>query len=195
MPSFNVLIGVTGSVASIKLPKLISQLETKCKERGIEICVRVVTTERAMHFYDVDEVRALVDRLYRDEDEWTAWQRIGDDVLHIELRKWAHLGVIAPIDANTSAKIANGVCDNLLTSLVRAWDLAKPLYFAPAMNVHMWQHPITAEVNAKLRSFAYVEIPPISKRLACGDVGVGAMAEVAAIADIVCDKLVMLSQS
>lgn len=61
----------------------------------------------------------------------------------LELRKWADAMLIAPLDANTLAKISNGLCDNLLTSVVRAWDTQRPLYFAPAMNTYMWTSPHT----------------------------------------------------
>lgn len=106
------------------------------------------------------------------------WHKIGDPVLHIELRKWADLMVIAPLDANTLGKIASGICDNLLTCTVRAWDLKKPLYFAPSMNTYMWEHPITAQQIETLKTFGYKELPPVVKKLACGDYGAGAMAEV-----------------
>lgn len=128
------------------------------------------------------------------------WTQRCDPVLHIELRRWADLLVIAPLDANTLGKIASGVCDNLLvraeiflpsqhqciyfpffsltsicrlqTCVVRAWDLSRPLLFCPAMNTAMWQHPITAQQVAKLREFGYVEIPCVAKKLVCGDEGV-----------------------
>lgn len=65
--------------------------------------------------------------LQGDEEEWHQWQKKGDPVLHIELRKWADLLVVAPLSANTLAKLAQGLCDNCLTSVVRAWDWSKPL--------------------------------------------------------------------
>ena len=65
--------------------------------------------------------------LQGDEEEWHQWQKKGDPVLHIELRKWADLLVVAPLSANTLAKLALGLCDNCLTSVVRAWDWSKPL--------------------------------------------------------------------
>lgn len=71
-----------------------------------------------------------------------------------------------------------GFCDNLLTCVVRAWDPKKPLLFCPAMNTFMWQHPLTAEHIAKLKTFGYTEIPAINKTLICGETGMGAMAEV-----------------
>src|SRR5262245_20486764 len=66
-----------------------------------------------------------------------------DPVLHIELRRWADLLVIAPLDANTLAKLAYGLSDNLLTCLYRAWDRRRPIVLAPAMNTFMWENPLT----------------------------------------------------
>lgn len=164
----NVLIGVTGSVASVKLPLL-------CRgflDAGAN--VRVVSTAHAEHFW-----RDLPDnvQVYRDVDEWSTWQKMGDPVLHIELRKWADLFVIAPLDANTLGKMANGQCDNLLTCVARAWDVRQgTLFVAPAMNTLMWTHPATAEQLAKLKQWGVVQVPVVAKKLACGDVGLGAMA-------------------
>ncbi|XP_041650553.1 phosphopantothenoylcysteine decarboxylase isoform X2 [Cheilinus undulatus] len=135
--TFCVLLGVTGSVAALKLPLLVSQLR-----QLPEVDVRVVTTEHAKHFYDSEEIPV---KIYSDKDEWELWTKRSDPVLHIELRRWADLLVIAPLDANTLGKIANGICDNLLTCVVRAWDTSRPLLFCPAMNTAMWQHPVTAQ--------------------------------------------------
>jgi phosphopantothenoylcysteine decarboxylase len=74
--------------------------------------------------------------------------------------------------------MTHGMCDNLLTSIVRAWDLSKPLLFCPAMNTKMYDHPLTSQQIKILKSFGYIEIPCISKTLMCGDTGPGAMAEV-----------------
>ncbi|XP_047678370.1 phosphopantothenoylcysteine decarboxylase isoform X2 [Tachysurus fulvidraco] len=146
------------------------------------IDVRVVTTDHATHFYNVAEVPVHV---YTDKDEWEIFKTRSDPVLHIELRRWANLLVIAPLDANTLGKIASGICDNLLTCIVRAWDMSRPLLFCPAMNTTMWQHPITAQQVATLQGFGYVEIPCIYKKLVCGDEGKGAMAEVSTIVDAI----------
>lgn len=175
--TINILVMVCGSVASIKLPLLLDQLKEMVIKTKQEVDIRVVTTEPALHFFDLQQISQTF-VVYRDRDEWTQWTQMGDEVLHIELRKWATIGVIAPIDANTSAKISVGMCDNLLTCVVRAWDLNKPLLFCPAMNVHMWSHPITDRNMEVLQSFGYIKVGPISKRLACGDLGMGAMAEV-----------------
>jgi len=105
---------------------------------------------------------------------------------HIELRTWADIFVIAPLSANTLAKIANGICDNFLTCIVRAWDLNKPIVVAPAMNTHMWTNPFTMEHLAKIQSVYNLSIiSPIVKTLACGDTGIGAMANIEDIVDLV----------
>ena len=115
--------------------------------------------------------------LFTDASEWTAWSSLGDPVLHIELRKWADCMIIAPLSANTLAKLANGICDNLLTCVARAWDLEeKPMWVAPAMNTAMWKHPVTDEQAKKLEQWGVKFVDPQTKRLACGDFGMGAMA-------------------
>ncbi|XP_069480632.1 phosphopantothenoylcysteine decarboxylase isoform X4 [Ambystoma mexicanum] len=176
MPTtFRVLLGVTGSVAALKLPLLISGLQAF---PGVE--VRVVTTEHAKHFYSLQDILVPV---YSDSDEWDMWKQRTDPVLHIELRRWADVMVVAPLDANTMAKLSTGICDNLLTCVIRAWDLKKPLLFCPAMNTYMWQHPVTEQQVELLKGFGYTEVPCIFKKLVCGDEGRGAMAEVATIVE------------
>ncbi|CAM1304668.1 PPCDC (predicted) [Pycnogonum litorale] len=167
-----VLIGCTGSVASVKVPQLVDLL---LKE---SVSVKVIITEHSKHFFDVNEIQNKGVVVYSESDEWDTWNRIGDPVLHVELRKWADLFVVAPTDANTMAKMANGICDNLLTCAIRAWDCSKPLLFCPAMNTYMWDHPLTGKHRVILAELGYREIPCTSKKLACGDVGLGAMASV-----------------
>ena len=127
-----------------------------------------------------------------DEDEWRSWREKGDPVLHIDLRKWADMMLVAPLSANTLAKVANGMCDNLVTCVARAWDfkgapdnLEKPLVVAPAMNTCMWEHPITEKQLKALDDLGVWIVPPQSKTLACGDVGMGAMAST----DVLCDVI------
>jgi len=201
------LLGVTGSVAAIRPPALFAAL----RQQGHE--VRVVATEPALHFFDPEDLGPRDPDggpLYRDRDEWpaTSWKR-DDPVLHIAFRDWADLMIVAPLDANTLGKFALGLCDNFLTCLFRAWNFSKPVILAPAMNTLMWRNPVTSrhlrallddhgdgrhgadwtldEADAAFARHApnFVLVPPQSKRLACGDVGVGAMAEVAAIAEAV----------
>ncbi|XP_059622419.1 phosphopantothenoylcysteine decarboxylase [Phlebotomus argentipes] len=171
--TFRILIGCTGSVATIKLPQLIQCLAESIP--GAEM--KVVVTECARRFFSTDEIPSGTPVL-TDANEWSAWKHRGDPVLHIDLAKWADLMVLAPLDANTLAKIAQGLCDNLLLCILRAWEPSKPLLFCPAMNTKMWQHPITAEHVSRLRAWGYHEVPCIEKTLMCGDTGPGAMAEV-----------------
>lgn len=132
--------------------------------------------------------------LYLDaDDEWKGWNKLGDPVLHIDLRDWADLLLIAPISAHTLAKLANGLCDDTLSCVVRAWDFGhgmrpgKPLLLAPAMNTAMWQHPLTQPQLRTIKGFwntsRYLKngiaiIEPQEKKLACGEIGNGALASV-----------------
>jgi phosphopantothenoylcysteine decarboxylase len=93
--------------------------------------------------------------------------------------------LIAPLSANSLAKIANGLCDNLLTCVVRAWDFRKPLLVAPAMNTYMWESPFTEQHLGACRKLGVKVIAPVEKRLACGDVGNGGMAAPDVVADVV----------
>lgn len=204
----NVLVGVTGSVAGILTPDLYAEL----KRAGY--AVKIVATTAALYFFDPAGIEPAGPERNRevvilDEDEWPGRgerrYRRGDPVLHIELRRWADLLLIAPLDANTLAKLALGLCDNCLTCVWRAWDRTRPAVLAPAMNTLMWEHPATARhlrqlaedagadttssprdplaladwLNAHCRTLRVV--PPQSKRLACDDVGVGAMGGLEAI--------------
>lgn len=203
-----IILGVTGSVAAIRTPLLYQSL-THSGHR-----VRVVATEASLHFFDPGQIESTASHeprvLFRDRDEWSdaRWQR-EDSVLHIELRRWADVLVIAPLDAHTLGKIALGLSDNLLTCVYRAWDFSRPVVLAPAMNTLMWESPVTRrhfrtmlddhgegappsswtldEVEEVFARHApgIVIVPPQSKRLACGDEGNGAMAEVEAIAEVV----------
>jgi phosphopantothenoylcysteine decarboxylase len=204
-----IVLGVTGSVASVRTPDLYRTL----RDQGH--AVRVVATEPALHFFNPDDLAPAADDpagpVFRDCNEWSPapYQR-GDPVLHIEFRKWADLLVVAPLDANTLAKFALGLADNFLTCVFRAWDFRRPVILAPAMNTLMWQSPISLRHLRQLLAdhgdprsagdswslddapevFAnhapsIIVIPPQAKRLACGDIGVGAMADVTAIAESV----------
>ena len=198
----NILLGVTGSVAAIYTPELFAALA------GAGHQVKVVATKSALYFFDPAQIaprepgRRNQDCVILDEDEWAGrrYQR-GDPVLHIELRRWANLLLIAPLDANTLAKLALGICDNCLTCVYRAWERTRPVVLAPAMNTLMWEHPATvrhlsqiaedlcgrtvptlmdpaarlAWINAECPTLTIV--PPVIKQLACDDVGMGGLAE------------------
>ncbi|KAJ2157892.1 hypothetical protein GGF46_004178 [Coemansia sp. RSA 552] len=185
-----VLIGATGSVASIKVPALARSIVEQGREQGLRIEIAVAASASALHFFRSEQLAETAATLYTDRDEWARWKKIGDPVLHIELRKWADVCVVAPLDANTMAKVTGGFCDNLLTCVLRAWDMAKPRFVCPAMNPMMWEHPVTARQTAALEELGFTIISPISKGLACGDVGMGAMAEPEEIAKAVVACLV-----
>lgn len=173
----HILIACTGSVATIKLPKLLEKLFEKAKECQFDIDIKVVCTDKAKHFIDVAEIPSNV-QVLTDYDEWTDWKKRGDPVVHIDVGKWADILVISPLDANCLAKIAVGICDNLLLCTVRAWDFEKPLLFCPAMNTRMWDHPLTQQHIKIVKDWGCIEIPCIAKTLMCGDTGNGAMADV-----------------
>lgn len=179
-----ILLGCTGSVATIKLPVLINTLTKQLESSGHNIEIKVIVTECAKHFITSYDIPSEIE-IYTDSSEWTAWNERGDPILHIDLGKWADIFLIAPLDANSMAKISNGICDNLLTCTARAWDLAKPLVFCPAMNTKMYHHPITiCQINT-LTTWGYHLVPVIEKTLVCGDTGLGAMAEVSTIVDFI----------
>lgn len=185
-----ILLGVTGSVAATLTEKLVNALRAAGHE------VQIVATVPAYYFLGVGRI-GLIGRLSRklmrvrrtpshlygvplwtDFEEWPGTSyRKNQEIPHIALRDWADAMVIAPLSANTLAKAASGICDNLLTCVLRAWDRGKPVVIAPAMNTKMWDHPATAEHLAKLRQWYDLRlVAPVAKKLACGDVGVGAMA-------------------
>jgi phosphopantothenoylcysteine decarboxylase len=177
-----ILLGLTGSVATTVAHKMVSALSHLGD-------VEIVATENAMYFLETEKINVKV---WRDSNEWNysngnkVWQKSGDPVRHIDIRKEFGAFVIAPLSANTLAKMANGICDNLLTSIFRAWDFVRPVIVAPAMNSLMWANPFTQEHILKLYSLGtkVKVVPPVMKTLACGDEGVGAMAHVCDIAKL-----------
>ena len=98
---------------------------------------------------------------------------------YVQLVEWADTAVVAPLSANSLAKLSMGLCDNVVTSVARCWPMReRPLLLAPAMNTKMWEHPATRQQLAALEAMGARVLAPVSKRLACGDVGTGAMAGV-----------------
>lgn len=91
--------------------------------------------------------------------------------------RWADVLVLAPLSANSLAKAALGLCDNLVTCVLRAWDWqAAPVLLAPAMNTLMWSSPLTWQHLGRLLQLGAVLVPPVAKVLACGDMGMGGLA-------------------
>ncbi|KAJ7966295.1 Phosphopantothenoylcysteine decarboxylase [Quillaja saponaria] len=169
-----ILLAACGSVAALKFGTL-----CRCFTEWAE--VRAVVTEASLHFIDTN---SLPDNIvyYTDADEWSLWKQVGDSVLHIELAQWADVMVIAPLSAHTLGKIAGGLCDNLLTSIVRAWEYRngkpiKPIFVATAMNTLMWQNSFTEKHLHTIDELGMSLILPVTNRLDAGDHGKGAMAE------------------
>lgn len=188
----HVLLIATGSVASVKAPLIVKAL---LAHRYVK--VEVVATNASLEFVDRTKIAEAGSRVWTNEDEWTGTYKIGDPILHIELRRWADIVLVAPCSANTLAKIAGGICDNLATSLLRALAPTTPTYIFPAMNTLMYEHPLTAAHLRIVRDvIGYTVVGPIGKTLACGDIGIGAMSEWTDIVRIVADrfKLVLVEQ-
>ncbi|KAF8266917.1 flavoprotein [Lactarius quietus] len=184
----HVLLITTGSVASIKAPLIVGEL-LKYKN----VSVQVAATKPSLTFFQPVDILGLGVNVWTDDDEWAPNYRIGDPILHIELRRWADIVLIAPCSANTLAKIANGICDNLVTSLLRALAPTTPTYVYPAMNTLMYEHPLTAQHIRIIRDMiGYNVVGPVSKSLACGDVGVGAMVEWRDIVASVVEKFALV---
>jgi len=175
----HVLLGVTGSVASLKTPELARKLSEFAE-------VLVVATKSALHFFNKEELEKT-NIILVDEDEYTAWTKRGDPVVHIELRRWADLIIIAPLSANTLGKLANGLCDNLPTCIARAWDFkgGRPFLVAPSMNTMMLDHPFTERQLSTLKEVGIIVIDTVEKILQCNEFGKGAMAEVSTIVECV----------
>lgn len=184
----HLLLAATGSVATIKLPLILDSLK-----HHTNLSIRVILTKSGSKFLSgqsaeqpsAESLTSIpnVDGIHYDEDEWVVpWTREAP-ILHIELRRWADVLAVVPMSANVLAKMTGGLCDDLLTTVVRAWDTAvaakgPSILVAPAMNSMMWTHPLTAQQLAVLQDWPWVEVlPPQSKTLACGDTGQGGMCD------------------
>lgn len=162
----HVILGITGGIAAYK-SAFFARLLVKA---GFE--VRVVLTEGAQAFITPLTLQALTGNPVHTEllDE-TAEAGMG----HIELAKWADLIIIAPASANTLARLAMGMADDLLATLCLATDA--PVMLAPAMNQQMWAHPAVQLNQQTLVDMNYYLIEPADGEQACGDVGAGRLPE------------------
>lgn len=189
---YHILLGGTGSVASIKIPLIANKL---LKYYTPDQCsVQIVLTKSALKFVSGLKISPHV-KIWTDDDlSYLSNQpyKIGDPTLQVELRRWADVFVIAPLSANTLAKISNGISDNLLTNIVRGWPVSStPLYLAPAMNTFMYIHPLTKiQLQSISELLPTVEIlKPVEKVLVCGDIGMGGMREWTDICALVITRL------
>lgn len=164
LKNINILLGITGGIAAYKAPELVRQLVK------LGANVRAVTTNSANEFVSPLSLQAVsghpVSNSLLDP---AAELAMG----HIELAKWADMVLVAPATSNAIAKFANGIADDLLTTLYLATDA--PVFVAPAMNQQMWKAPATQRNIATLEKDGVVLIGPAQGEQACGDVGPGRM--------------------
>lgn len=162
----NIIVGVTGGIAIYKTLDLISKL--KKENANIEVIMTKAATEfiTPLTFQTMSQNRVHFD-MFGLVNEM--------EVEHISLAKKADVILVAPATANTLGKIANGIADNLLTTVIMATN--KKVVFAPAMNTQMYKNPIVQNNIIKLKELGYEFINPGEGRLACGDEGTGKMAE------------------
>jgi phosphopantothenoylcysteine decarboxylase/phosphopantothenate--cysteine ligase len=171
----NIVLGVTGGIAAYKSADLVSRL------KKLNANVYVVMTEHAKAFVSPLTFQSLSQN-YVVEDMFEAprtW-----DVEHIALAKRADLFIIAPATANVLAKMAAGIADDFLTTTLLA--TRAPIFAAPAMNTQMYLHTATQRNIESLRAMGVHFVEPGCGRLACGDLGVGKMAEPEDITEAIC---------
>ncbi len=167
-----IVLGVTGGIAAYKAAELVRELVKAQAE------VHVVMTRNAQAFITPLTFQTLSENPVTTElFNLIAESEIG----HIALADRAEVLVIAPATANILGKIAAGIADDMLTTIVMATKA--PLLLAPAMNVHMWENPICQENIQRLRSRGYHFIDPEAGELACGYEGKGRLAEIPAIVE------------
>lgn len=173
-----VVIGVTGGIAVYKALDVISALRKK------DIEVHVIMTESASKFVNPLTFQSISQNMVVTDmfAEPKAWE-----IQHISLAQKADLMLIAPATANVIGKISNGIADDMLSTTVMATK-AKVL-IAPAMNTNMYQNQIVQNNISKLKDFGYKFIEPASGRLACGDIGIGKLADVNTIVERVIEEL------
>jgi phosphopantothenoylcysteine decarboxylase/phosphopantothenate--cysteine ligase len=167
-----IALGVTGGIAAYKAAELLRLL---IKEGA---SVQVVMSEAATHFVTPVTFQALSGQPVFT-DQWDA--RVANNMAHIDLSRAADLLLVAPASADFLAKLANGLADDLLTTLVLARDC--PLLVAPAMNRQMWENPATVRNVATLRGDGVLIVGPGSGDQACGESGPGRMLEAEEIRD------------
>ncbi|NOX84731.1 MAG: bifunctional phosphopantothenoylcysteine decarboxylase/phosphopantothenate--cysteine ligase CoaBC [Chlorobi bacterium] len=173
-----ILIGITGSIAAYKIPFLVRLL----KKAGAE--VQVILTPAARDFVTpltlstLSERPVLTDFFNKQDGSWHS---------HVDLGLWADLFLVAPLSANTLAKMATGIADNLLLTTVLSARC--PVLFAPAMDLDMYRHPATTANISKLKSFGYKLIEPAEGELASGLKGMGRLEEPERIFEIIREEL------
>ena len=161
-----VILGVTGSIAAYRACDIISAL------RKESIDVQVILTKEAAEFITPLSVQTLscnkvITEMFAMPEKW--------EPIHTSIADKAALILIAPATANTIGKLANGICDDILTCVTYATKA--PVLIAPAMNEKMYRHEIVQANIAKLKTIGYKFVGPIKGRLACGHEDIGHIAE------------------
>ncbi|AKC83524.1 phosphopantothenoylcysteine decarboxylase [Verrucomicrobia bacterium IMCC26134] len=163
MSSPRVLFLLSGSIACYKACFVISRLV----QAGVE--VRTVATPSALQFIGKASLEGLT-----GQPVFTDLWEPGRAMDHIELARWADLALVAPATANTINRLAGGLADDPVGTLFLAWELKKkPWWIAPAMNVAMYQNPITQNSLQKLAGLGVRVLPTDEGALACGEEGAG----------------------
>ena len=173
-----VVIGVSGGIAAYKACDIVSRL------KKLNANVHVIMTKGATEFVKPLTFQSLsqnyvVSDMFEEPKTW--------DVEHISLAKKADVFLIAPCTANIIGKIANGICDDMLTTTVMA--TTGKVLIAPAMNTNMYKNPILQKNISTLKELGYDFVNPESGRLACGDTGEGKLASPEVIVDAVVNLL------
>ncbi len=171
LDNLNILLGVSGGIAAYKVVDLAGKLTAAGAK------VNTVMTENACRLIGPKSFEAVTcstvfTSLWSMPEEY----KIG----HIALVDWADIVVVAPVTANIMGKIANGICDDLLsTILCAAWRLIKSeaALLAPAMNDNMWNNPAVKRNVKAVKEMGFQLIGPVEGRLACGAEGIGRMSE------------------
>ncbi len=165
----NILLGVSGGIAAYKA----CELTSLAVKSGHD--VRVVMTSNATRFVGPLTFESLCGHP-------VLLDTFQDAMAHIRWAKWAQVGVIAPMSANVLGRLACGLADDALSTVFMALPRGVPIVLAPAMNTEMWFHPVVRRNVGWLRDLGrYTIMEPTEKRLACGDVGPGALPEPADI--------------
>ena len=170
-----VLLGVTGSIAAYKSAELVRLL----KECGAE--VRVILTDSAEKFI----TPLTLETLSGNPVGSSLWETRSMGTHHIAEARWAEVAVIAPASANSIARLAHGFANDLLSAEILAFQ--GKVLIAPAMNPVMWENPATQANVATLRGRGFQWVSPEAGKMACGEVGVGRMAEPLAILEKVAE--------
>jgi phosphopantothenoylcysteine synthetase/decarboxylase len=171
LDNVNVLLGVTGGIAAYKAVDLAGKLTTAGAR------VNTVMTENACCLVGPKSFEAIT----RSNVFTTLWSTPDKfQISHIALVDWADIFIVAPATANIISKAANGICDDLLSTILCAsYPLAKSgaVLLAPAMNNNMWANPAVRKNIKTLEEMGFQLVGPVEGRLACGTEGIGRMSE------------------